>query len=370
MARWRTLGLFWLAVLVVGGGAGAALQVMGPPQSVPMVLASVPPTPAPAASPPHSPEPPLASAAISAPAVPPAPAAHPAPVQAPAAEREASAAPSQPSPVLTRAPDGTVAKPDPALLEPSPDFPGTQLPRIAADGRTSMQVYAPAVNPTDKRPKVAFLLVGIGLSDAESWIAINTLPPAVTLGISPYSANPEPLLAEARAHGHEFLITLPMESQGYPLNDSGPRALLTGVAPTDNVRNLEWVLTRIQGEAGVSGASDGLRGERFANSPALFGDLLKEMTQRGLLYVDPRPNATASAGTVVVTNVVDDPPERTSIDAKLADLEQRARDGKPAIGLAGPLRPVTVERIANWARGLDSRGINLVPVSAMLPAAK
>ena len=362
MARWRTLGLFWLAVLVVAGGAGAALQVMGPP-----------PTrgaPAPA-------EPPRASADISAPAAPSAPALA-GPTQAPAVERDASAAtpppspivPAAPRPAVTHAADGTIPPPDPALLEPAPDFPGAQLPRIAADGRTSIQVYAPAANPADTRPRVAFLLVGIGLSDAESWIAMNTLPPAVTLGVSPYSANPEPLLAEARAHGHEFLVTLPMESQGYPLNDSGPRALLTGAAQTDNARNLEWVLSRFQGEAGVSGASDGLRGERFANSPAAFGDVLKEIAQRGLLYVDPRPNAAITGGTVVVTTVVDDPPVRTSIDAKLADLEQRARDGKPAIGLAGPLRPVTVERIANWARGLDSRGINLVPVSAMLPAAK
>ncbi len=299
---------------------------------------------------------------VSAPVVPSAP------VQTPTvAERDASIAAPPPVPATTHAADGTIPMPDPALMEPAPDFSGAHLPRIAADGRTSMQVYSPAVNPADTRPKVAFLLVGIGLSDAESWIAINTLPPAVTLGVSPYSVNPEPLLAEARAHGHEFLVTLPMESQGYPLNDSGPRALLTGAAPTDNARNLEWVLSRFQGEAGVSGASDGLRGERFANSPAAFGDVLKEIAQRGLLYVDARPNATVTGSAVDVTNVVDDPPVRTSIDAKLADLEQRARDGKPAIGLAGPLRPVTVERIANWARGLDSRGINLVPVSAMLP---
>ena len=67
--------------------------------------------------------------------------------------------------------------------------------------------------------------------------------------------------------------------------------------------------------------------------------------------------------------MVDEPPQRAAIDARLAALEQQARDGKPAVGLAGPLRPVTVDRIAAWARGLDGRGIALVPVTALLPRA-
>ena len=62
-----------------------------------------------------------------------------------------------------------------------------------------------------------------------------------------------------------------MESQGYPLNDSGPHALLTGADPAVNDRNLEWVLSRMQGEVGLTGASDGLRGERFANATELMG---------------------------------------------------------------------------------------------------
>jgi uncharacterized protein len=159
-----------------------------------------------------------------------------------------------------------------------------------------------------------------------------------------------------------------MESQGFPLNDSGPHALLTGADPAVNARNLEWILSRMQGEVGITGASDGLRGERFASAGTLFGAVQDQFAARGLLYVDPRPGAPARPGTVVATMVVDDPPDRASIDAKLAQLEQRARDGEHVLGLAGPLRPVTVERIAAWARGLDARGIALTPVSSLVPA--
>ena len=336
VAGWRGLGLFWLAVFAVGGAGVAALQVLGPPAPRPHVTAA--PTPVIV----HQ-DPPGETTAVPA------------------------SAPSPDPVVLAQPLGGAIASPDPALLEPAPDFPGALLPRIGPDGRMPMRVYAPIADPADKRPKVAFLLVGIGLSDSESRSAIISLPAGVTLGISPYTPELTPLLAAARAHGHEILVTLPMESQGYPLNDSGPRALLTGADPADNARNLEWVLSRVQGAAGVTGASDGLRGERFAGSGVLFGLVQQELAKRGLFYVDPRPDRTVVGAAIDVTNVVDDPPQRNAIDTRLADLEQRARDGKPAVGLAGPLRPVTVERIAAWARGLDGRGVSLVPVSALLP---
>ncbi len=334
MASWRGLGLFWLVVFGVAGGAAASLQVLGPPAPPPVKEAAAPPIPA---------EAPARHVAV--------------PVSVPA--------PGPPIP--PRRQPGTVAAADPALLEPAPYFPGSMLPKIAADGRTPMNVYAPAVDPADTRPRLAFLLVGIGLSESESRAAIETLPSGVTLGVSPYTPDPGSLLSDAQAHGHEILVTLPMESQGYPLNDSGPHALLTGADSADNMRNLEWVLSRVQGAAGVTGASDGLAGERFAHSPAVFGPVLHEIASRGLLYVDPRPGNPVTGAAVDVTAIVDDPPQRAMIDAKLAELEQAARDGKPAVGLAGPLRPVTVDRIASWARGLNGRGIALVPVSAMLP---
>ena len=52
--------------------------------------------------------------------------------------------------------------------------------------------------------------------------------------------------------------------------------------------------------------------------------------------------------------------------AKLATLERLAREHGSALGLAGPLRPVTIERLAAWARDVEARGYELVPVSALV----
>lgn len=262
--------------------------------------------------------------------------------------------------------DGKIAAPDPALLEPSRAFPTAGLPRIGADGRLPRLVYRRPAPPPGARPRIALLLAGVGLAAADSRAAIDRLPGAVSLAFSAYTPNPEALLAAARSRGHEFLASVPMEANGYPWNDAGPRSLLTGNPPAANRENLEWAMSRLQGYVGLTGASDGLRGERFADQGSSFTLVLDEAARRGLLYIDPRPGAPPPPGTGRTADVViDDPPTRADIEAKLVLLERAARDHGSALGLAGPLRPATIERLAAWTEDVEKRGYQLVPVSAL-----
>ena len=263
--------------------------------------------------------------------------------------------------------DGKVAEPIAALLEVSRAFPLASLPRIAADGRLARLAYRRPTSPPGTRPRIALILSGVGLSTADSRAAIDMLPGAVTLAFSAYTPSPEALMEAARARGHEVLACLPMEASGYPWNDAGPHSLLTGRTPLQNRENLEWAMSRLQGYIGLTGASDGLRGERFAEQSSSFGLVLDEVARRGLLYIDPRPGAPPPHGAGrSVDVVVDDPATRADIEAKLATLERMARERGSALGLAGQLRPVTIERIAAWARDVEARGYELVPVSALV----
>ena len=90
-----------------------------------------------------------------------------------------------------------------------------------------MQVYAAGFDQQTRRPRVGLLLAGVGLNQADSEAAIRTLPGGVTLAISPYARIATKLLAAARAAEHEYLLSIPMEPQGFPLNDPGPQALMT-----------------------------------------------------------------------------------------------------------------------------------------------
>ncbi len=327
---WRALGVFWIAVIGVAVTGGGVLQFLGP---------------------------------LAAPVIEPVK-----PIEAPPAE---AVKPAEPAP---RPPD-QIEAPQAALLERSKMYPPAMLPRIAADGRMPRLVYARPFDSADQRPKIAIVITGFGMSESESRAAIQTLPGQISLSFSPYAPNADGLLDLARKAGHELLVSLPLEPQGYPLNDAGSKSLLTGAAPNQNAANLEWSLSRIQGYVGAIGALDAMRGERFAEQTSSLRTVLDELSTRGLFYVDPRPGKTvdklADVPGRVVDAVIDDPQSRADIEAKLVALERVAREKGSAIGFAGPLRPVTIERIAAWARGLDDKGIALAPVSALInPLAK
>jgi hypothetical protein len=250
---------------------------------------------------------------------------------------------------------------------------GAVLPRIGPDGRMPMQAYAAPFDAADPRPRVAVLLAGIGMTETDSESAIRTAPAAISLAFSPYATRPAPLLEMARAAGHETLVSIPMEPVGYPLNDAGSHALLTGLAPAQNHERLVWALSRITGYVGATGAMSGLMGERFAAGEQM-PPVLEELAARGLLYIVPRPSPAQLAapsppqpGLRVADVVIDDLPARPEIEARLAQLEQLARDRGGALGIAGRPDPVTVDRLQAWATSLASHGIALVPVSALVP---
>jgi polysaccharide deacetylase 2 family uncharacterized protein YibQ len=216
---------------------------------------------------------------------------------------------------------------------------------------------------------VALLLSGIGPAEADSAEAIRATPAAITLAFSPYTFSPERLLSAARAAGHEFLLSIPMEPVGYPLNDAGNQALMSFVAADVNEQRLEWSMTRLAGYVGATGALGRLHGERFAQTGDPMQTVLGTLAARGLLYIDPRPRNAATPvvpGRRAVDLVVDEPTVRSEIDAKLAQLEQIARDRGSAIGLAGGPTPVMTERLVAWTNTLGLRGLVLVPVSALV----
>lgn len=284
----------------------------------------------------------------------------PAPAQPPAQ--------GKPVPHPGRDTPGPIADPDPALLEPLIDQPDNPLPRIAMDGRMPMQVYASGFDQSTRRPKVGLLLAGVGLNQADSDVAVRLLPRGITLAISPYAANLAKLLASARAAEHEYLLSLPMEPQGFPLNDPGSQAMMTNLPPEQNLQRLEWAMTRIAGYVGATDALGAIRGERFAAQPDQMKQVLSELAQRGLLYVEARPGAAPPpfVWARTIDMVIDEPATAADIDDRLGQLTKLARDKGSALGLATTVRPVTVRRIAVWANGLAADGLALAPVSALV----
>jgi hypothetical protein len=291
------------------------------------------------------------------------------PPPAPKVESPQPAVPQVPQlPVQTGR--GLQPAPDPALIEQSSFGP---LPKIGANGREPWQAYARPVKSGDNRPRVAVILSGLGLSSAATEAAIQGLPGEVTLAFQPFADNIQQWIRLARAAGHEVLLNLPMEPVDFPANDPGPRALFVTLSPEENEERLRWALSRVTGYVGVVNHM----GSRFTTSRESMQPILAEIKARGLLYVDARSSArsiaTVMASQMQVPRAINDrfldsrEVSRVTIDARLIELERIAKDAGVSIAI-GQAFPVTIERVREWAQTLESKGLALVPVSAVVNA--
>jgi uncharacterized protein len=170
------------------------------------------------------------------------------------------------------------------------------------------------------------------------------------------------------------LLQVPMEPLDYPGHDPGPHTLLTSLAPQQNVDRLHWQMSQIQGYVGIINTM----GARFTASEQSFAPVLRDIAKRGLVFVDDGSNPGSVADRIADANdvpfaradvIVDAAPTPAEIDRALARLETLAHEHGVAIGISSAL-PVSIAHIAKWAKSAASRGLLLVPITAVTMKAK
>jgi polysaccharide deacetylase 2 family uncharacterized protein YibQ len=251
------------------------------------------------------------------------------------------------------------------------------LPKVGADGARPAEIFArpvKAIAGHPHAPRVAIVVGGLGIGATATGDAIRKLPGPVTLAFGPYGGDLERQVGRARDGGHEVLLQAPMEPFDYPDNDPGPQTLLTSLDGAQNVDRLQWLMSRFQGYVGIAG----FMGARFTASEQALAPVLKETAKRGLIYVDdgaaPRSLASQIAGAnnlafAKADLTIDSVPTAADVDRALARLETIARERGVAVGMANAL-PVSIERIARWAKAAEARGVLLVPITAVVAKAK
>lgn len=259
-----------------------------------------------------------------------------------------------------------------ALPDLSEETANGPIPRISASGFTPFVTYArPSADiVASGKPMIAVIVTGLGINEQGSLDAIDALPVDVTLAFAPYGKTLTTTVAAARSAGHEVLLEIPLEPFDYPQNDPGPQTLLTGEQPRANLDKLFWLMARFGGYVGVINNM----GARFTASAADFSPVMEELGSRGLGYVDDGSSNRSLAPQLAGGNkvpfgradlVIDANPSRTSILAALASLESKAMENGSAIGTVSAL-PISMAAVAEWSRTLESRGIRLVPASALM----
>jgi uncharacterized protein len=283
-----------------------------------------------------------------------------------------------PGSVIIRVPDAQpviklAPAPDKRLVERSRHG---NLPKLGPDGIRAADVYARPVSAQHRNApvRIAIVVGGMGINAHTTQDAVQRLAGPISLAYAPYGQDLERQVSRAREDGHEVLLQAPMEPFDYPDNDPGPHTLVATLPVEQNIDRLQWVMARFSGYVGVIN----FMGGRFTSNDAALAPVMKDFASRGLLYIDDGSSGRSVASQVAAgagvssgkADVVLDAVQRgQEIDAALARLEKIAREKGSAIGYGSAL-PVTVDRIARWAKAAEARGITLVPVSALVSSPK
>jgi len=192
------------------------------------------------------------------------------------------------------------------------------------------------------------------------------LPKDVSLSFLPYPPDTPHLAEEAHRAGHEVLVHVPMES---PKNDPSMKlALSRELTAEENVRRLDWALSRVPGHAGINNHEGSLfTADRMALIPvaeALYG--------RTLYFLDSRTTPLTQVVTVARAFGVpssdrdvflDDDPSPQAVQAQLRELEKTARAQGVAIAIGHP-HLATLDALDRWITGLS--GYRLVPAATAI----
>lgn len=332
---------FWVVILACAGSGAAYLQYLGPPVAPAPVLAPLIVGAAAPAKPGFAP----ASASATAP---------PSPAEI-AMAGGASGIPQLPH-------GAPIPDPSPKLLAASVISGEWQVPHIAPDGTTPMQVYAAsqlpppdaALLPPDV-PRVAVIVAGLG--DKPDLIGDATaLPPEISLALDPYGTSVQQDAAAARAAGHETLLVLPMPG------------LLAGAPQKQNQATLDWSMAQFQGYAGVTDAYGIAMGGGFMADPASRNWLLANIARQGLFYIEGDTNAgtppyAAGRNADIVIDASAGPNDET---VELAALITDAESQHSALAIMLHPTPDALRALSDWSETLVNEDILLVPVSALV----
>ncbi len=260
------------------------------------------------------------------------------------------------------------AAPLPGLTQPS--LFGV-IPAKSANGGTALTRYnRPFRSAAGKRP-VSLIIGGLGINRALTQQAIDELPADVTLSFAAHATGLQSWIDQARADGHEVMIEIPMESDGFNPSEPGAnRALRLTLGVSENRRNLDWSLSRAQGYWGVTNYN----GEAFLKRADVTAPILDRLSQTGVGFITDGAFATPSLPALSRSvklpfksgfGLIDPDPIPAIINTRLSELAASAQSGAHPVGV-GFAYPETIQTVRGWVSGLDAQGLVLAPASATL----
>lgn len=248
---------------------------------------------------------------------------------------------------------------------------GLLLPkaRTDGDGLTPFEAYRRPYQPQPGKVKLALVITGAGLSVTTTRDAADGFSPDVSFLLSPYADKPAVWSEALRDTGHEVWLFLPMQQQDWPDRDTGPLTVLVSAGIEQNQDRLFSILGSAAGYAGVVAGPD----HAFTAADAKNSSVLRQIFGRGLAFVEPGNSVGFAAAAAREHNYPysrsgtwleeDTTPE--DVKTALAAVERKALgEGQAALFL--PSSPAALTQAQEWVNTLEAKGIQLVPLSALI----
>jgi polysaccharide deacetylase 2 family uncharacterized protein YibQ len=225
---------------------------------------------------------------------------------------------------------------------------------------------APPVAKTRPQPAIAILIDDMGNDVSQNRRAI-ALPQEVSLSFLPDPSETPRLAEEAHRAGHELLVHVPMEA---PRDRDGSlkNALRRDLPVEENIRRLDWALSRVPYYAGINNHEGSLfTADRLALIP-----VAERLYGRGVFFLDSRTTPLSQVVPVARAFGVpssdrdvflDDDQSSAAVQAQLRELEKIARANGVAIAIGHP-HAATLEILTRWCA--TQQGFRLIPVSTAI----
>jgi len=260
----------------------------------------------------------------------------------------------------------TLTMPVQRLAQDAPPADKDPGPAAGVPIQVAWQRYAADVSVAPGKPRIVIVLDDLGIRKKQTLEAINIDAP-LTLAFLPYASRVSELTALAREKGHELMVHVPMQPLG-PENP-GPNALRTDLDQTEVQRRLDWALSQFEGYVGANNHM----GSKFTQDDTGLATVMKTMRSRGLLFLDSVTGPSRAAGSARLEEVpflrrdvfIDHFINESAIRKYLKQLESTALKNGFAIGIGHP-HDITLSILKEWLVGVQARGFQIVPISAVM----
>ncbi len=250
---------------------------------------------------------------------------------------------------------GDAERPTYQLVAPVPLRAATPL---AADGTPLPPVTA----------RVSVLVLRVGQSRSLTNLIIDTLPPAVDIGISPYATDMAATVSAAENKGHAAWVELAMQSRK-PNVDNGPLAVTMRNTQEQNLKLVDTQLARARNVRRVIVPPDAA----LPTQSQVWANFAYIMTDRGFQIFDATEIPVKSNLYLKKTRdgadayfnsdfIVDGNAGPQALDASFAAIEAELKKEPHLVVVLDNPTTLSIRKIAEWLAQLPRKGFALQPV--------